>query len=332
MVKKVSKALSLIITFNILFSVFSNGIVAKAECYKVVDFKENYSKEDVNKDGLINVVDLSLLASNYNCNSESLDWNSDYDLNNDKVIDLYDLVIIAKVIENEEGVEEDEFEPIVSVARAVGMMKDSLEAKHGQTTNKIYLLDIERLGFQEYYQESIRLKDKHYKNDKYKAYADELYFICDSINNSMTSYKETKDVKYLDELGFNLDKCKTFFVEIGEGYSEEEAILDVTKEVLTMIEVIFAKYGDDVSSAYITSLEIYGFQEEYQKSIELKDKNYEDESLKRDAERLYEICNSINNNMIGYKETNDKMYLELLKENFTEVREFFYYYEAKIIG
>ncbi|MEG0297701.1 MAG: hypothetical protein RR620_13355 [Clostridium sp.] len=332
MVKKVSKVLSLIITFNILFNVFSNGIVAKAECYKVVGFKENYSKEDVNKDGLINVVDLSLLASNYNCNSESLDWNSDYDLNNDKIIDLYDLVIIAKVIENEDGVEEDEFEPIVYVAKSIVTMRESVEAKHGIGEDKHYLLDIENLGFQESYKESIRLKNKHYKNDKYKAYADELYFICDSINNSISSYKVTNDEKYLKELESNLDKCKTFFLEIGEGYSEEEVILDVTKEILIIIEVIFTKYGDDVSSAYITSLERYGFQEAYLKSIELKDKNYEDESLKRDAERLYEICNSINNNMIGYKETNDKMYLELMKENFTEVREFFYYYEAKIIG
>lgn len=170
---------------------------------------------------LINVVDLSLLASNYNCNVESLDWNTDYDLNGDKIIDLYDLVIIAKVIENEDGVEEDEFEPIVYVAKSIVTMKESLDAKHGPGGNKIYLLGIENLGFQEEYQESIRLKNKTYKNDKYRAYANELYFICDSINNSMTSYKETNDQKYLKELESNLDKCKTFFVEMGEGYSDD---------------------------------------------------------------------------------------------------------------
>lgn len=56
------------------------------------------NKEDVNKDGNIDILDVALIASKYNIKNEHAEWNSNYDLNSDNIIDIYDIVIISKKI------------------------------------------------------------------------------------------------------------------------------------------------------------------------------------------------------------------------------------------
>lgn len=57
-----------------------------------------YGKEDVNKDGQVNITDLSLVASCYNKKNIDLGFNINYDINGDKIIDLFDLVLVSKKI------------------------------------------------------------------------------------------------------------------------------------------------------------------------------------------------------------------------------------------
>lgn len=57
-------------------------------------------KEDTNNDGLINIVDLNAAASNYNTKGSSANWEEieGNDVNGDKIIDIFDLVMISKNI------------------------------------------------------------------------------------------------------------------------------------------------------------------------------------------------------------------------------------------
>ena len=51
--------------------------------------------EDVNSDGAIDAADLAEVAKRYNVTEESSNWDSRYDLNDDYIIDLYDMVKIS---------------------------------------------------------------------------------------------------------------------------------------------------------------------------------------------------------------------------------------------
>ena len=55
------------------------------------------SREDVNKDGVINIEDIALVASAYNYQNTDNNWNADYDINNDSIIDIYDIVLVSKL-------------------------------------------------------------------------------------------------------------------------------------------------------------------------------------------------------------------------------------------
>lgn len=57
-----------------------------------------YNDCDVNKDGTVDLKDLSTICTNYNMNSSSVDWKAEYDLNKDNTIDIYDLVKISKLL------------------------------------------------------------------------------------------------------------------------------------------------------------------------------------------------------------------------------------------
>lgn len=59
-------------------------------------FIPGYNKTDVNKDGEVNIVDLSLVALNYN---KINNFYPQIDLNEDKIIDLFDMVYISREIE-----------------------------------------------------------------------------------------------------------------------------------------------------------------------------------------------------------------------------------------
>lgn len=53
---------------------------------------------DLNNDGIIDINDIALMATKYNLTSTSSDWNKAYDLNNDDIIDIFDLVILSKKV------------------------------------------------------------------------------------------------------------------------------------------------------------------------------------------------------------------------------------------
>lgn len=66
-----------------------------------LQYPREYSKyvawsQDLNTDRKIDITDLSLAASLYNVKSENDKYNVIYDLDNNKIIDLYDLVNVAK--------------------------------------------------------------------------------------------------------------------------------------------------------------------------------------------------------------------------------------------
>lgn len=54
---------------------------------------------DVNRDGVVDMLDLVYVATWYNSKSTDEIWHSKLDLNNDGIVDIYDLVICAKKIE-----------------------------------------------------------------------------------------------------------------------------------------------------------------------------------------------------------------------------------------
>ena len=62
---------------------------------KVKDNKNS----DVNGDGVIDILDISLIAAKYNKKLTSDDWNEKLDINNDNIIDMFDLVLVSKKVE-----------------------------------------------------------------------------------------------------------------------------------------------------------------------------------------------------------------------------------------
>ncbi|MGL4106669.1 M6 family metalloprotease domain-containing protein [Clostridium sp. LP20] len=57
-----------------------------------------FEKEDLNKDGKIDSLDIAILSNNYNKVSGQSGWNTNYDLNKDNIIDIYDLVLVSRKI------------------------------------------------------------------------------------------------------------------------------------------------------------------------------------------------------------------------------------------
>lgn len=77
--------------------------ITKAQRYYknpvMLDIKEeNFDIHDINKDGKVDIIDLSLVASKYNANKSDIKYDADYDINNNGIIDLYDIVAVAKKI------------------------------------------------------------------------------------------------------------------------------------------------------------------------------------------------------------------------------------------
>lgn len=80
----------------------SNGLYDKYVDYDgqvLIPIKINYEKEDINKDGVIDVQDLALIAVSYNITSKDDSWNTELDINRDTIIDIFDLVLVSKKIE-----------------------------------------------------------------------------------------------------------------------------------------------------------------------------------------------------------------------------------------
>jgi hypothetical protein len=64
---------------------------ARSYIYKTIN-----EVEDLNKDGVIDIKDIALLAQSYRLQSSDSGWNASFDLKEDGIIDLYDMVIIAR--------------------------------------------------------------------------------------------------------------------------------------------------------------------------------------------------------------------------------------------
>lgn len=56
----------------------------------------NKNPSDVDLDGTVTINDLALIALNYNVTEKDINWNLIYDLNEDGIVDLYDLTIISR--------------------------------------------------------------------------------------------------------------------------------------------------------------------------------------------------------------------------------------------
>lgn len=63
---------------------------------QVVD--TDYMKLDVTGDGKVDILDVSMIATLYNVKSSDSKWNSKMDINNDNIIDIYDLIAVSKNI------------------------------------------------------------------------------------------------------------------------------------------------------------------------------------------------------------------------------------------
>ena len=58
-----------------------------------------YEAEDVDKIGAVDILDLSKVALKYNVDSSSASFEDSLDINKDRIIDIFDLVLISKKIQ-----------------------------------------------------------------------------------------------------------------------------------------------------------------------------------------------------------------------------------------
>ncbi|MEG0296240.1 MAG: glycosyl hydrolase family 18 protein [Clostridium sp.] len=75
-----------------------NTATSKECLVEIVDPSDDPNKEDVNNDGVFDVLDLSEIATRYNAMSGQSNYSIKYDLTKDGIIDLFDLVKVAKKI------------------------------------------------------------------------------------------------------------------------------------------------------------------------------------------------------------------------------------------
>ena len=79
---------------------FCNGYPVSEVSYTKLDnsLLYIYANEDVNRDEKVDELDLAAIAFRYNSNPSDLNWNSRYDINNDNIVDIYDICIISSTL------------------------------------------------------------------------------------------------------------------------------------------------------------------------------------------------------------------------------------------
>lgn len=79
-----------------------DGVTKKTYIVSVEVLPEGmeYEAEDVNKDGVINILDLSKVAFKYNIDNASDLFEEDLDINKDNIIDIFDLVLVSRKIDS----------------------------------------------------------------------------------------------------------------------------------------------------------------------------------------------------------------------------------------
>ena len=65
---------------------------------KTINVTVEYYREDFNKDRVIDELDLGILSQHYNKKNKDIDFDATYDLNDDGIIDIYDQVILSKLM------------------------------------------------------------------------------------------------------------------------------------------------------------------------------------------------------------------------------------------
>lgn len=68
-------------------------------CFNVNVVQAVENNLDFNSDGAITIKDLSEMIGSYNLIEGDLSWNGKYDINNDGIIDIYDIVLVSKSIQ-----------------------------------------------------------------------------------------------------------------------------------------------------------------------------------------------------------------------------------------
>ena len=83
-------------TYTYMYISVKNEGLLQSDEWATIELNINNSKsEDIFPDGVIDIKDLALLGLYYNCTSTDINWKSEYDFNNDLIIDIYDLIYIA---------------------------------------------------------------------------------------------------------------------------------------------------------------------------------------------------------------------------------------------
>ena len=77
---------------NIEYIYDGKGEILIDDISNVIDFL------DINEDGITDILDLAIVAMNYNKNNKSEGWYLKADINKDGIVDLYDLILISKNI------------------------------------------------------------------------------------------------------------------------------------------------------------------------------------------------------------------------------------------
>lgn len=82
-------------------TIMANGInnIAGAAMSEEYSFTYVAINADLNNDGRVNIQDLALDSDKYNMQEGNANWDANYDINGDNIIDIFDLVLIAASIE-----------------------------------------------------------------------------------------------------------------------------------------------------------------------------------------------------------------------------------------
>jgi M6 family metalloprotease-like protein len=64
----------------------------------IIKIKKESLLGDLNEDGMIDIKDIGIIGKSYGKKSTNTDWNINYDMKRDNIIDIYDLVMLSKKI------------------------------------------------------------------------------------------------------------------------------------------------------------------------------------------------------------------------------------------
>ena len=95
--KNLTNKLPGIYTYSVVLKDASGNTATSSNLsVEVKDPTDNPNKEDINNDGKFDLLDLAEISTKYNVTSSSSDYSLKYDLDKNGIVDLYDLVRVAK--------------------------------------------------------------------------------------------------------------------------------------------------------------------------------------------------------------------------------------------